>query len=110
MKKLIIILIGICILGSYAIPVISQAATPKAENKELRKLRTITGKIIKINEKTREITIRTDKTNEEKKFIVHANVIKSLKINEEVIVKFEEGSGIAQHTKVIMKHNNMVKK
>ncbi len=110
MKKLIIILIGLLIVGSYAIHATSQAATSQAANKSLHKFRTIAGKIVTIDKKTRQITVRMGKTNEEEKFIVSAKAIKSLRINEEVMVKFKTGSNIAQYVKVIMKRKNIAKK
>jgi hypothetical protein len=109
MKKLIIILIGLVIVGNYAILTKSLAAT-QAANREAHQFQTITGKIIAINEKTRQIKIRIDNSSEEKKFVVSVKTIKLLKINEEISVKFEVGSHFARQVKVIKKHNNMVKK
>ena len=105
MKRRVVILTGLLIIGSFLVVATSYAASYQVADKTTHKIETIAGTIIAIDEKTNEITVKIDKTNEERKFMVNAKSITALKVNEEVKVKFEPGSSVAQ--KVINKHNKI---
>jgi len=108
MKKLVCILTILFFLSGVTVfAATAPQVTGETSKKVEHKTETITGKIISIDGKTNEIAVKINKTNEERKFIVNSQTIASLKVNEEVRVKFEAGSNIAQHVKVIKKQNKM---
>lgn len=107
MRKIIVLLVAIIFLCSFATLSFAQKAGGKTAKKAESSIEVIRGKIVSIDTTASAIVIRDKKTGVEKVITVNPKTILSLKTGEEVKVTVKSGTNIAESVKKITKkkHN-----
>jgi hypothetical protein len=107
MRKIIVLLVSLLFLYSFATLSFAKNAGGKAAKKAESSIEVIRGKIVSIDTTASTIVIRDKKTGAEKVISVNPKTILSLKTGEEVKVTLKSGTNIAESVKKITKkkHN-----
>jgi hypothetical protein len=103
MKRLIVVLFVLFLVGGMAALSFAQATQVAAAKKAEVKTEVIMGKIISIDTVKNEVVIKENKTATEKTIVVDAKVISLLKTDEAVKVSLKEGTNIALSIKKLVK-------
>ena len=101
MKKTIAVMVALLFLLGFASFTFAQEKKPKATKATQENVEIIRGTILSVNQATKEIVVKDNKTQADRTFVVSEKAIAVVKAGDEVKVKVKVGSTQAESVKIV---------
>ena len=101
MRKAIAVAVALLFLLGFTSFTFAQEKKPKATKVTQGNMEIIRGTILSVNQATKEILVKDNKTQTERTFVVSKKTIAVVKVGDEVKVKVKVGSANAESVKIV---------
>ena len=101
MRKTIAVIVALLFLLGLTSFTFAQGKKTKATKATQENVEIIRGKVVSVDQATKQIVVKDNKTQTDRTFVVSRKVIRVVKIGDEVKVKVKVGSTQAESVKIV---------